>query len=442
MGRFLSRRAVRAQEQLFFWAVAATVALAVVLPLAVLTGQLAAGDPAQRHSVLATLATPSLWLLLARSVGLAIAVTALSLTVGVPIGFLLSRTDVPGRRSAFLLHAFPMFLPPFAMALGWFHILGRNGAFGSESTSRFFFGESGLLLVLGATFTPIASTMVALGVRGIDPALEEAARLVAPPGAWKWPLATRIVLPLARPAIALAALVVFTLSFSELGVPMFLRVKAYPAVVFSRLGGIDFQPGEAFALVLPLLAISALVLAGERRWAARRSFSVLGLRSGESPLWELGRARAPATTLCWLAVAVSIAPIASLALRAARGQGFSSLGDWAGAGLVNSLSVSGLAAIAIAILGVVLGHALARGLKGAALVDAVTVLAFVTPAAVLGVGLIATWNRPATDWVYRGRAILVIALVARYTAIGARTIAVAMAQGSPHLEEAAAAFGA
>src|SRR5439155_19864768 len=89
-----------------------------------------------------------------------------------------------------------------------------------------------------------------------------------------------------------------------------------------------------------------------------------------------------------------------------------------------------------------LGRAIARGQPRGAAVDAVAVLGFVTPAAVLGVGLIAVWNHPATSAVYGTLAIVVLGYVARYAAIGARTIAVAIRQGSPHLEEAPRAFGA
>src|SRR5439155_842953 len=109
---------------------------------------------------------------------------------------------------------------------------------------------------------------------GVDRALEDAARTVAGP----WLVATRILLPIAWPSVALGALVVFALAFSELGVPMFLRVRTYPAAVFARLGGVAYAPGEAFVLVMPLLAVGVVLLWLERRIVGRRSQTVLGLR--------------------------------------------------------------------------------------------------------------------------------------------------------------------
>jgi len=68
--------------------------------------------------------------------------------------------------------------------------------------------------------------------------------------------------------------VVFALSVSELGVPMFLRVDAFTAAVFARLGGIRYAPGEAFALVLPLLPVALGLLFAERRLVGAGSFAV------------------------------------------------------------------------------------------------------------------------------------------------------------------------
>src|SRR3546814_8606851 len=96
-----------------------------------------------------------------------------------------------------------------------------------------------------------------------------AARVTASPGR----VAMRILLPSARPAIALAGIVVAALSLSEVGVPTFLRARTYAAAVFARLGGIDFAPAEALLLTLPVLALTAILLVAERWTAGGRSRS-------------------------------------------------------------------------------------------------------------------------------------------------------------------------
>jgi iron(III) transport system permease protein len=222
----------------------------------------------------------------------------------------------------------------------------------------------------------------------------------------------------------------------------FLRVDVYPAAVFARLGGIDYAPGEALALALPLIPIALLLLAAERRLSGRRSFAVSGLRGAGNSSLPLGRWRVAASAGCWLVVALSIAPIASLALRAQRGGGFAAVPDWIGSSLGNSLLAGSLAATAIVVTGLVVGHGVARRRAGARVLDALAVLAFVTPAVLLGIGLIALWNRPATAFVYGGIGIIVVGYIGRYAVVGLRTLTIIIAQSSPHLEESAAAAGA
>lgn len=432
VGGPLSARLLRSEQGLALAAAGMVLGTAALLPLLSLLGQ--AASSAQAAAVLAT-SRP--WILLARSIGLASAVTALALLLGVPLGVLIARTNARGGRAAFALHAFPMFLPPLLVALGWFHIFGRSGLLGSETTARALFGEPGVVLVLALAFAPVVTSLAALAVAGIDPSLEEAARTMARP----WRVVTRILLPAAAPALALAGVVVFALAFSELGVPMFLRVDVFPAAVFARLGGTDYAPGEAFALVLPLLPVALLLLALERRFAGRRSFAVLGLRRTSEPR-PLGRWRVVLSSALWAAAALSLAPLLALGVRAWSGGGLAQVPRWLGRAPLNSLLSAAAAATLISVLGLVLGHAVARRVPGSGWLDALAVLAFVTPAAVLGVGLIDVWNRPSTQGVYGSLAILVVGFVARYAAVGVRTAAAAVTQTPVHLEEAAAACGA
>lgn len=377
-------------------------------------------------------------LLLLRSLALSAVVTLLALALGVPLGVLVGRTNVRGLWAAALLHAFPAFLPPFVLALGWFHVFGVSGLLGSEASSRLLFGPVGLVAVLALCFTPIATALVVLGLQGVDPALEEAARVVAGP----FRVVTRILTPAVAPAWILAAIVIFTLSFSELGVPMFLRVDTFPAAVFARLGGVDYAPGEALALILPLLPLAMILLAVERRFVGTRSYAVFGLRSRAQERLSLGRGRSAGTVAIWFAAVLSVAPIAALGWRALAPGGLAEVGQWMGSAAWNSLAASAVAATLIVGMGVVIGHAGARHLRAAASLDAVAVLAFLAPAAVLGIGLIGLWNRSALSWVYGSAGMLVVGYVARYAVLGVRTVATLVAQTPVHLEEAAATVGA
>ena len=87
---------------------------ACLLPLIwPLIGLVSAGGEAASLSLLADTA---LWSLLARTVAVTCGVLALALAVGLPMAFLVARSDVAGRGLALVLHAFPALLPPLLPA--------------------------------------------------------------------------------------------------------------------------------------------------------------------------------------------------------------------------------------------------------------------------------------------------------------------------------------
>lgn len=434
VGRSLSSLGRRLEPLALFAPAACAVVLACAVPLLSLGVELLSGGAIAQ--LRATLADPRAWLLLLQSIALALAVTAGALALGVPLGVLLGRSDMAGRRPALWLHLFPLFLPPFLLALGWFHLFGRAGLFGSAATSALLFGGVGVVATLVLALSPVVTALTALGLDGIDPSLEEAAQVAGAPTR----VVTRILLPLAWRSIALGAMIVFALALSEIGVPMFLGVRSYSAAVFTRLAGMRYAPGEAVALALPLVGVGLLLVAVDRWLLGRRSYAALGLRSRERPLLRLGRARLPVSVAGWFAVATSLLPLGALASRAGA-RGMSEATSWMGSSAITSVITSVAAASAIVLAGLLVGHALARGRRGSGALDALAVLAFMTPSAVLGAGVIAAWNRPATQRIYASVAILVIGLSARYAVVGIRVLAAVFARSSAHYEEAAACSG-
>jgi len=407
----------------------------VVAPLVVLGSELVSADAGGAFS--ATFGHALIWRLFATSVALALGVTLVALVLGVPMGVLVCETDVPGRWAALVLHCVPAFLPPFLLAFGWFHIFGRQGALGNAWTSGMLFSTAGVISTLGLALAPIVTVLTVIGLRAIDPSLEEAGRAVAAPAR----VITRISLPLAARSIALGAAIVFALALSEIGVPMFLGVKTYAAAVFTRMAGLDFRPGEATALVTPLVAVGAVLVLADRRWLGVRACGASPPRSRRTPIVSWGRLRAVVGIAVWTAALLPLLPLAALAAIAGR-EGFAAAPSWLGDSLSTSLALAATAATAIVALGIVVGHGLARHSVAGNASDSVAMLAFFVPSAVLGVGLIATWNRAPTHVVYTSSAILVIALAARYAVIGTRTLGAVFGRAPAQLEEAASVVGA
>lgn len=403
--------------------------VAVLPPIAQVAGELIRGSNA-----LGLLAAARVWWLLIRSLLLSAAVTASCIVIGVPLGVSFARADFPLRKVLIAAHLCVGFLPPFLPALGWFHIFGREGLLGNGATARALFSELGVVLVLSSCFAPIVSALTALGISGVDESLEEAGRV----SIGRVRTAALVLVPCAAPAISLAALIVFALTFSELGVPMFLSVDVYPTVVFARLGGMDFAPGEAAVFMLPLLLVAFVLAVLERRFAGRQALAAMGaMRRSRRPLFE--------SQAWWsippvLAALVSLAPLAALA-NAADVHGSPELLDWLDSTPYSSLLSSGAAAAIMTVVALVLGSELAKNSRAGAYSDALSTLAFLMPSSILGVGLIAAWNREGTDWLYGTSAIVVVGFVARYSAVAIRTYAAVLTQVPASLDAAARVAG-
>src|SRR3984893_10983190 len=88
--------------------------------------------------------------LMGRSVLLSVSVSFVSMVVGVPLGVLLGRTNLPLRGALTMLLTMPLLVPPYVIAVAWFAVLGWSGWIGgflSPATSEFlsstFFGLYG-----------------------------------------------------------------------------------------------------------------------------------------------------------------------------------------------------------------------------------------------------------------------------------------------------------
>jgi ABC-type Fe3+ transport system permease subunit len=120
--------------------------IAGALPLAWLA-IVALGDIATSQTGLVSSRTAVLF---GNTVRLGIAVAGLVGILGTTFGMLSTKTDLPGQRVLLGLLTFPLFLPPYILALGWFTILGRHGLVGAVAggtagtlTSEAFFGLGG-----------------------------------------------------------------------------------------------------------------------------------------------------------------------------------------------------------------------------------------------------------------------------------------------------------
>ncbi|MEU1078633.1 molybdate ABC transporter permease subunit [Streptomyces sp. NPDC005908] len=217
------------------------------------------------------LTSPAVWDALRLSLVCATTATALSLLVGVPLAWLLARTDFPGRGLVRALVTLPLVLPPVVGGVALLLALGRNGIVGRWLDAWF-----GVTLPFTTAGVVLAETFVALPflvisvegtLRAADPRFEEAAATL---GASRFTAFRRVTLPLIAPGVAAGAVLAWARALGEFGATITFagnfpgRTQTMPLAVYLALQN---DPAAAIALSLVLLAVSVAVLAGLRdRW--------------------------------------------------------------------------------------------------------------------------------------------------------------------------------
>ncbi|GAA2135158.1 ABC transporter permease [Kitasatospora kazusensis] len=217
------------------------------------------------------LASSQVWDALRLSLVCATAATGVALVLGVPLAWLLARTEFPGRRIVRALVTLPLVLPPVVGGVALLLVLGRNGIVGRWLDSAFGitlpFHTSGVVVAEAFVAMPFLVISVEGALRAADPRYEEAAATL---GASRLTAFRRVTLPLIAPGIGAGAVLAWARALGEFGATITFagnfpgQTQTMPLAVYLAM---ETDPEAAIALSLVLLAVSIAVLAGLReRW--------------------------------------------------------------------------------------------------------------------------------------------------------------------------------
>jgi iron(III) transport system permease protein len=291
---------------------AALTAAAVLLPLVYL-GVRAATAGADAWGVLdATTAR-----LVVDTVLLVALVVLAATLLGVPLAWLVTRTDLPGRPFWAVAAALPLVIPSYVAALALLGALGPRGLLqaalepllGVERLPEIY-GLPGAVLALTLSTYPYVYLLVAAGLRGLDPSLEEAARGL---GRSRFAAFRGVTLPALRPAIAAGGLLVALYVISDFGAVSLMQYPALTRAIYLQYQALfDRDPAVVLALVLVLLTAIVLVAESSFRRRARYHRSSATAARQARPV-ALGRWRWPAVGFCASVVGTFLAlPVAVL----------------------------------------------------------------------------------------------------------------------------------
>lgn len=357
------------------------------------------------------------------TIRLIVATLAIALPLGAFLGFVIGRTDLPGRGALRTLMILSALVPMPLHAIGWL------GALGNAGRSQLFGGQPLIQGWLGAAFVhamaalPWVVLITEVGFRSVDPDLEDAALLDLP----AWRVVARVSLRGGLGGILAAALIVAVLTGGDMTVTDLLRIRTYAEEAYLQ-EALGKGPAAMAVVTIPpwivlgsaLLAMGSYLLAFPAATAPARPVRV----------WRLGRVRWPLAIGIGLTIGEALAlPIEGLIWRAGRLGGSAALGippHWSIANLGRSLSKATWAILPylkesfiLAAVGAVASVALAWLLSWLArksvawrlIVSASVALALATPGPVAGMALVLGFRH--MPGVYDGPVIIMMAHVLR-----------------------------
>jgi iron(III) transport system permease protein len=274
-------------------ALVAAVCALVLLPLGTLATIALTGDgsdwPHLAANVLPGAAVTTLWLILLVSVGTAV--------LGVVCAWLVVGFEFPGRQTMSWAAVLPLAVPPYlaAYAFGEFFLFtgpvqtALRSVFGFASPQDYWFPDlrstPGAAFVLTCVLYPYVylTTRVIFLMQGRNVA-DVARTLGAPPAR----VFLRVLLPIARPAIAAGVLLVLMETINDIGVAEYLGVRTMTSAVYTTwINRSSLEGAAQLALVMLVLVVALLVA---ERYARRMQ------RFHEGRATQL-RARPPRTML-------------------------------------------------------------------------------------------------------------------------------------------------
>jgi iron(III) transport system permease protein len=412
---------------------------------------------------------PREWRTLWASIWISVASVGLAALVGVPLAFLFSWFDFPGRRVLGALVALPVVLPPLVGVVAFLFLYGETGfiarlvqlALGLEGPPWRLQGAYAILLVHAYSMYVYFYLFTRAGLAALDGSMLEAAASL---GAGRARTFARVVVPLLLPSLGGAALLTFMTALASFSAPYIFGggFRVMPTqIVFTRLNG-DYGMAMAETVALSLVALGGLWASG----VGRRTTLVGGRRGVPRPPQRIGRGwtRRTVTLGGWLLAFLLLLPHATLLLLS-----FVPTGSWtiepfppryslANYGalltdperlrpLANSLWMATAATVAALAVAVIAGLLVTRRrAPGSRLVENLLALPWLVPGTVFAIALATAFSVRAP---WAGRFILVgtivilpMAYLIRNLPLASRAILAGFRSLDPALEEAASSLGA
>jgi iron(III) transport system permease protein len=404
----------------------------------------------------------------ANSLVYATSVGILSVLVGAPLAWLVTRTDMPGKAVVRTLTIAAFVTPSFLGATAYVILAGPNAGLlnvlyraitGADGPLFNVFSMTGLIYVTSLYTFPVVFILTGAALTATPADLEDAARIA---GAGRLAVMRTITLPLALPAIFGGFILAFLEALVLFGAPAMLAIPARFHVMTTQVWAFFHYPPQvevAAAYAMPLLLVAVVLLWAQRRLMGRRGYATVGGRATAPPPIPLGPWRWVACGAAGLVLLLSIGlPYFALlrgALAKAWGLGWSWQNvtlrnfryvifefDPTRSAIVNTLELAAVTAtLAALLMGAIAYVAQRRLVAGAQALAFLAMAPLAIPGIVLSIGLFKAYSRPpvllyGTIW------LIFVAYLTKYLPIAYTACHAALQTVHVDLEDAARVLGA
>ncbi|MDJ0631750.1 MAG: iron ABC transporter permease [Xenococcaceae cyanobacterium MO_188.B29] len=391
----------------------------------------------------------------------------LSLLLGVPTAWIISRTDMPLRNLLRVLLLLVFAMPPFLGAIAWTLLIAPNSGWlnriymsltGAETGIFNAYSMWGAIFVIGLSTYPYVFLLTSSALDVVNSELEDAGTIL---GANTWKMTTKVTLPLVAPAIIAGGILSFLEAIALFGSPSLLLIPARTTVITTEIWQLFQYPPKielACAFSLCLVLITALLVWVQRSLTTRKDYAVITGKVGRKRLLKLGIGRWVALLFCLTVCSLSLFLPLLILLRTALSQSWGRpfgldnfTWKWFGEVLSNSSTslaiknsflfsaISATIAMAIALI---IAYLVSRKLvPGYRILGFLPMLPIAIPGVVIAVGIFAAYTRPPLI-LYGTAAIMVVAFTTRFIPVAFTNASTTVMRINPELELAARNLGA
>jgi len=253
-----------------------TLAYLTVIVLIPLTAILLHGTRMGFSAFLHTVTAPRVLASYRVTLGSAAAAALLSAAFGLLLAWVLARYDFPGKRIVDALVDLPFALPTAVAGISLTALYAGNGWIGrylEPHGIHVAFTPLGIMMAMSFVGFPFVVRSVQPVLEDLDPAMEEAAASL---GANVWQRFTRVIAPVAFPALLTGTALAFARAAGEYGSVIFIagnmpmRTEITALLIVTKLEEFDYTGAAAIAVAMLALSFAIMLAVNLIQWRIQR----------------------------------------------------------------------------------------------------------------------------------------------------------------------------